>query len=89
MIYLVFLAFNDNLLEQNHAYKSLTCSLAFSCNFVRFECDVYNLNCRGLSSNWESFRSHLYDLNDDTFSFEFIGISELYQCCNDSRLSLP
>ena len=49
----------------------------------------YHLNCRGLSSNWESFRSHLYDLNDDTFSFEFIGISELYKCCNDSRLSLP
>ena len=41
MIYLVFFAFNDNLLEHNHVYTSLICSLAFSCNFVRFECDVY------------------------------------------------
>ncbi len=47
------------------------------------------MNCRGLSANWESFYSHICDLHGDVFSFDFIGISELYQCCNDSRLCLP
>ena len=56
MIYLVFFAFDDNLLlEQNHAYKSLTCSLTFSCNFVRFECDVYNVVS---SANDKTFPLH-------------------------------
>ncbi len=58
-------------------------------NLIKDPLSFYHLNCRGLSSNWESFHSHLCDLHGDTFSFDFIGISEIYQCCNDSRLSLP
>ena len=28
-------------------------------------------------------------MHGDSFSFDLIGISEIYRCCNDSRLSLP
>ncbi len=49
----------------------------------------YHLNCRGLSANWESFHNLICDLHGDAFSFDLIGISELYKCCNDNRLCLP
>ncbi len=52
--------------EFRHQAKQLKDSLSF-----------YHLNCRGLSANWESFYSHLCDLHDDNFSFDFIGFSEL------------
>ncbi len=49
----------------------------------------FHLNCRGLSANWEAFHNLLCNLHSDSFSFDFIGISELYRCENDTRLSLP
>ena len=50
----------------------------------------FHLNCRGLSSNWESFRNLLCAFQDDKLSFDFfIGISEIYRCENDQRLVLP
>ena len=49
----------------------------------------FHLNCRGLSSNWESFRELLCDLHGDQFSFDIIGISEVFNCENDKRLSIP
>ena len=38
---------------------------------------------------WENFRDLLCDLHSDNFSFDMIGVSEVYRCENDSRLSLP
>ena len=49
----------------------------------------FHVNCRGLSANWESFQNLLCSMHGDSFSFDLIGISEIYRCCNDSRLSLP
>ncbi len=47
-----------------------------------------HLNCRSLSSNWESFKSLICELHGDTFSFDYIGISEVFSCLNDDRLTL-
>jgi hypothetical protein len=49
----------------------------------------FHLNCRSLSSNWESFRELLFTLHDESFSFDFIGISEVFDCNKDQRLNLP
>ncbi len=35
----------------------------------------FHLNCRGLSSNWDSFKSLLCELHGDKFNFDVIGIS--------------
>ena len=42
-----------------------------------------------LSHNWDSFRDLLCELHGDSFSFDFIGISELFNRDKDSRLALP
>ncbi len=49
----------------------------------------FHLNCRGLSNNWESFKELLFELHSELFSFDFIGISELWKCDVDCRLGLP
>ena len=49
----------------------------------------FHLNCRGLSSNWNEFFELICDLHSDTFSFDFIGISEVYNCDKDTRIFLP
>ena len=48
----------------------------------------FHLNCRGLSANWESFHSLLCDLHVNAFSFDIIGISEIYKTHNDPRINL-
>ena len=45
-----------------------------------------HLNCRGLSAN--SFYNLICDLHTPSFSFDVIGISEIYKCNGDTRLSL-
>ncbi len=49
----------------------------------------FHLNCRGLSSNWDSFQSLLFELHGDKFSFDIIGISEIFRTSGDMRLKLP
>ena len=49
----------------------------------------FHLNCRGLSSNWELFRELLCDLHGDHFSFDIIGISEVFNCEYDNCISIP
>ena len=39
----------------------------------------FHLNCRGLSANWDSFYDLIYQLHSDVFSFDYIGISELFR----------
>ena len=48
-----------------------------------------HLNCRSLSANWESFKELLCELQGDKFSFDLIGISEIFKCERDHRLKLP
>ena len=48
----------------------------------------FHLNCRGLSANWESFYNLICDLHTPSFSYDVIGISEIYKCNGDTRLSL-
>ena len=45
----------------------------------------FHLNCRGLSANWDSFRTLLCDLSSETCLFDYIGISEAYRTNNDNR----
>ena len=49
----------------------------------------FHLNCRSLSSNWESFYDLICDLHDENFSFDYIGVSEVFKCDKDLRLVLP
>ena len=63
-------------------FNKLTASFRDSTSFL-------HLNCRGLSANWASFRDLLCDLHSDQFSFDLIGISEVFRCDNDTRLALP
>ena len=49
----------------------------------------FHLNCRGLSANWESFKDLIQDLQGDNFSFDVVGISEVFKCDLDGRLKLP
>ena len=55
--------------EEFHSIKNVTHGSSY-----------FHLNCRGLSSNWEKFRNLIDDINDDTFTFDFIGISEIFYC---------
>jgi len=56
---------------------------------IRKALSYFHLNCRSLSSNWDSFRELLCELHGDSCSFDFIGISEIFNCDKDSRLVLP
>ena len=49
----------------------------------------FHLNCRSLSSNWESFQELVSTLHSESFSFDVIGISEVFDCTKDQRLNLP
>ena len=49
----------------------------------------FHLNCRGLSSNWEKFHDLLCQIHSDDFSFDYIGISEVFRCDRDHRLHIP
>ena len=49
----------------------------------------FHLNCRGLSSNWDSFKDLICNLHTDKFAFDFIGMSELFRIDGDMRLRLP
>ena len=56
-----------------------------------FQCGTsyFHLNCRSLSSNWDSFKTLLCELHGDNFNFDFIGVSEIFDCSRDDRLHLP
>ena len=43
----------------------------------------FHLNCRGLSSNWESFKDLLCNLQGDNFCFDCLGVREVFECERD------
>ena len=45
----------------------------------------FHLNCQGISAKWDKFKHLLSELS---FSFDFLGFSEVFRCENDQRLSL-
>jgi len=49
----------------------------------------FHLNCRSLSHNWETFDELISELHDETFTFDVIGISEIFNCERDDRLYIP
>ena len=49
----------------------------------------FHINCRGLSHHWEGFKDLISELHSEQFTFDVIGISEAFQCENDTRLKLP
>ncbi len=48
-----------------------------------------HLNCRSLSANWDTFRDLLCDLHSNDFSFDVIGMSEIFRADRDPRVILP
>ena len=59
------------------------------CNSIKNPLSLYHMNCMGLSSHWDSFRNLMVDLHTKHFSFDVIGISEIFRCEHDTRLSFP
>ena len=49
----------------------------------------FHINCRSLSKNWTEFKGLINELHGDCFCFEYIGISEVFNCDRDVRLALP
>ena len=49
----------------------------------------FQVKRRGLSNNRDSFTELLYELRSESFSFDYIGISELWKFEDDFRLYLP
>ena len=57
---------------------------------INYNCTShFHLNCRGLSSNWDSFKQLILDTSCDGFKFDYIGISECFKTHDDPRLHLP
>ena len=49
----------------------------------------FHLNCRSLSSNWDAFYNLVCDLHNKEFSFDVIGVSEVFRVDRDPRIVLP
>ena len=49
----------------------------------------FHLNCRSLSYNWNYFHDMSCQLRGASFSFDIIGISEVFNCDKDQRLAFP
>ena len=64
-----------SMIETNSLYDNVT--------------SFFHLNCRGLSSNWDSFQTLMCELQGNKFKFDIIGISEIFRTAGDTRLKLP
>ena len=49
----------------------------------------FNLNCRGLSAHWDQFYELVSNITNNHFSFDFIGLTEVFKTNHDQRLHLP
>ena len=56
---------------------------------MRKTSSYFHLNCQGLQSHWDNFHNLLCELHSTKFSFDFIGISEIFHVPNTDKLSLP
>jgi len=89
--------FDDDCLDNDSPFKysNATCDYYEPDNFNIKYHDVcgslsyFHLNCRGLATNWDSFHNLICDLHGESFAFDIIGISEIFKCQGDMRLSFP
>ena len=85
----------NSISDSPFLYRSTSCEYyepdQFNMKFQKSHGSLsyFHLNCRGLSSNWNEFFELMCDLHKNTFSFDFIGISEVYKCDKDTRIFLP
>ncbi len=86
--------FDDEVRDSPYTEYGTKCNY---CDPVEFQQDnserlnydsFFHLNCRSLSANWESFNNLLCELHGDKFSFDFIGVTEVFECSRDKRLHL-
>ena len=49
----------------------------------------FHINCRSLSADWQTLTDLLSEMHTDNFSFDFIGLSEVFNVERDQRLYLP
>jgi hypothetical protein len=50
----------------------------------------FHINTCSLSKKWDRFRELICELQGEKFSFDFIGVSEVFDTCNrDCRIHLP
>jgi len=90
----------DDDIDENN--DSPFTNLQYDCNYYE-PCDAliklssfkpddissyFHINCRSLSANWGRFCELLSEVSNDSFNFDFIGISEIFNCDRDDRLSL-
>jgi len=81
--------------ETTFKYSNITCNYYETETFISKQKDLhgslsyFHLNCRGLSTNWHSFRNLICDLHGESFAFDILGITEIFKCVDDTRLSLP
>jgi len=74
--------FNDSDYCKPINFKELT---KFTWNSVSY----FQLNSSNISWNWESFYDLICNLHDENFSFDYIGVSEVFNCDKDLCLALP
>jgi len=57
--------------------------------FTRNSVSYVHLNCRSISSNWESFYDLICSLHYEYVSFDCMDVNEVFNCDKDLRLALP
>ena len=67
-------------------YSNVTCDYYETENFISKQKDLngslsyFQLNCRGLSTNWDSYRNLICDLHGESFAFYILSITEIFKC---------
>jgi len=60
------------------------------CDGFQSSTSYFHINTCSLSKKWDPFRELICELQSEKFSFDFIGVSEVFATCNkDSRIHLP
>ena len=49
----------------------------------------FHINCCGLSNKWDNFKDLLCDLHTNSFTFDYIGNSESFNCENVTNWGMP
>jgi len=86
--------------DPNSSDESTLTNMTIQCNYYEPQqfCEATNssndsysyfhINCQGLQSHWDSYHTLINDLSTDSFSFDFLGISEIFKVFNKNILSL-
>jgi hypothetical protein len=58
------------------------------CDQLNASLSYFHINCQGLAAHWDNFNALLCDIHTKEFSFDFIGLSEIYRT-DSYNLELP